>query len=291
MEPVSADVLPTITLEQDSLSLTTSSTNLTQFLEDLGSSEVDSNVTATVFNLSREIFSDSELNILKKGMKFVPTPRHYDDLELKADILTLLYKMKWNFFHQNKTARKNPAAPDLIKMTTHGLFPPKPRDRNQLLLCNQIENINLKKLTKPRYNMSNGLYKALNSIINKLDKIVIKEADKGSGVVIMSTDYYDRKIKEMLDDPTYKVVDIDCSSIVKRSKAFATKYQQSLTKNEFEAIFKQESYMAGFYGLPKIHKSCIIKEATTNQNSDIVNSVEPDDLPFRPIVSCRDCPT
>ena len=107
----------------------------------------------------------------------------------------------------------------------------------------------------------------------------------------MSTDYYDRKIKEMLDDPTYKVVDIDCSSIVKRSKAFATKYQQSLTKNEFEAIFKQESYMAGFYGLPKIHKSCIIKEATTNQNSEIVNSVEPDDLTFRPIVSCRDCPT
>ena len=259
-------------------------------MEDLGGFDA-SDVTPTVFNLSGEIFSESELTILKKGMKFVPTPRNCDNLELKADILTLLYKIKWHFFHQNKNSQNSPAESDLITMTTHGKAPPKPRDQNQLSLCSHIENITPKKTAKPKYNMSDDLYKALNTIINKLDKIVIKEADKGSGVVIMSAGYYDRKIQEMLDDPTYEVVDIDCSSIVKRTKSFATRNKQSLSKNEFEAIIKQEAYMAGFYGLPKIHKSSIIKDATKIQNSEIVHFLEPEDLKFRPIVSCRDCPT
>ena len=134
-------------------------------------------------------------------MKFVPTPLNCDSLELKADILTLLYKIKWYFFHQNKNSQNSPAEPDLITMTTHGKVPPKARDQNQLSLCSHIENITPKKTNKPRYNMSDDLYKALNTIINKLDKIVIKEADKESGVVIFQQIITIEKFKKCLTIP------------------------------------------------------------------------------------------
>ena len=49
--------------------------------------------------------------------------------------------------------------------------------------------------------------------------------------------------------------------------------------------------MASFYSLPKIHKSEKIKDATDCQKSELIICPEPDDLKFRPIVSCRDCPT
>ena len=129
------------------------------------------------------------------------------------------------------------------------------------------------------------------SLIQKLDHLVIKEADKGSGVVVMSKDFYESKIAEMLSDPIYEVANIDCTGLVKRVKAFTKKQKTNLTKGEFEAIIKQEAYFASFYGLPKIHKSQMIKRATNSQQSEIIICPEPEDLKFRPIVSCRDCPT
>ena len=95
----------------------------------------------------------------------------------------------------------------------------------------------------------------------------------------------------MLADPTYEITDTDCTSLVKKVKHFATQHKPQLSKVEFDAVIKQEAYMASFYGLPKIHKSKKIKDATDCQKSELIVCSEPDDLKFRPIVSCRDCPT
>ena len=249
-------------------------------------------ITPTVFNLSEYTLSNDEFSVLKKGMKFVPTPLKTDTLEWKADLSTLLYKIKWHLYFSNNTAeQKVETKPDLISLKTHGKSPPKPKDSKQISLCSRIEKIEHKKLLKPKRNMSPGLYKALEGIINKLDELTIKEADKGSGIVIMPKNFYDRKIKDMLQDTTYEETDMDCSSLVKLTKAFANKYKNSFTKKEFEAITKQESYLATFYGLPKIHKSSMIQQAIANQQNELITCVTPEDLKFRPIVSCRDCPT
>ena len=134
-------------------------------------------------------------------------------------------------------------------------------------------------------------YNALQCLIQKLDDLVIKEADKGSGVVVMSKDFYELKIAELLSDPIYEATNIDCTGLVKRVKSFTNQHKTKLTKREYEAVIKQESYLASFYGLPKIHKSQLIKTATNSQQSEIITCPEPEDLKFRPIVSCRDCPT
>ena len=54
---------------------------------------------------------------------------------------------------------------------------------------------------------------------------------------------------------------------------------------------KQESYLANFYGLPKIHKSRQITDATAEQRSDLIICETPIDLKFRPIVAGQNCPT
>ena len=43
-------------------------------------------VSDNVFNLSRRNISDSELNLLSKGLSFVPTPERIDRYQLKNDL-------------------------------------------------------------------------------------------------------------------------------------------------------------------------------------------------------------
>ena len=61
------------------------------------------------------------------------------------------------------------------------------------------------------------------------------------------------------------------------------------------ATTKTESYLATTYGLPKIHKSQLVKAATIahvqQSNSSVIKMNYPEDLSFRPIISCTTCPT
>ena len=58
-----------------------------------------------------------------------------------------------------------------------------------------------------------------------------------------------------------------------------------------KAVLNNSTSMATFYGLPKIHKSRTLLEKAKNSNSVVINCPCPEDLTFRPIVSCRQCPT
>ena len=68
-------------------------------------------------------------------------------------------------------------------------------------------------------NKTAPLYTALDNLIDS--DLVIKEADKGSGIVIMEQSFYDGKIKEMLSNTTYEKVDIDCTFILQQVISFA----------------------------------------------------------------------
>ena len=85
---------------------------------------------------------------------------------------------------------------------------------------------------------------------------------------------YHRKILDMLKEDTYVISNIDCSTLAKRTKASVERYKSQLHKKELEAITKQEAYIVKFYGLPKIHKSQVIKRSITIQNAKLrVHSV------------------
>ena len=71
------------------------------------------------------------------------------------------------------------------------------------------------------------------------DKIIIKEADKGSAVVVMDKEYYRNKIQEMFNDQNnYKEIDENNGTNImsKIKKNLCQKYHNILTKHEIEYI-------------------------------------------------------
>ena len=59
---------------------------------------------------------------------------------------------------------------------------------------------------------------------------------------------------------------------------------ECMTNKEIDYLTNFEARESLFYGLPKVHKSTIIKTAIENQNSKYITCPNPEYLSFRPIV-------
>ncbi|XP_062602273.1 uncharacterized protein LOC134263937, partial [Saccostrea cucullata] len=213
-----------------------------------------------IFNLSHRQLTDSEIKLLSKGLKYTPTPQ-VNNQELKTDIKAYTRRLRLReYFHESDTSESDSESTDAEEtdlVRNKSKFNPK-RGRNKTLdaVCDTLENIHFP--NKPRTikpNLSKEEEKALKNLSDD-PTIIIKEADKGGGVVLMNKDFY--KIYGPL------------------SEGLTDKEKDYLTNFEF-----RESQ---FYGLPKVHKSKIIKDAIKEQNSICITCADPADLSFRPIV-------
>ena len=206
--------------------------------------------------------------------------------EFNVDMHCTTRKMKLADFHRNfKAPNKPDSSLVCLKSQKAG---PKPYDPSLLLLCKNRGDY--------KHNMPSAMFAAVKELLLD-DKITIKEADKGSGVVIMDTEYYMDNVRRMLQNDTYEKCIIDCTNLQKKVSSFVNKQKEILTTKEFEGLTKQLSFLATFNALPKIHKSNDISRATLTQMQsstecpDVVQCPRPEDRTFRPIVLCQDCPT
>ena len=112
--------------------------------------------------------------------------------------------------------------------------------------------------SNPRDNIKK-LRRALDSLICKTEKdVVIKSADKGDIIVIMSPEFYLSMCMDELSNTDYyeMVGEIDPSPLVMEAvTSFAERYRHSLTPNEYVYLKESKYAMANFYMLPKLHKS------------------------------------
>ena len=136
---------------------------------------------------------------------------------------------------------------------------------------------------------------ALKGLIELRDanQIVIMPADKGGAVVILEADHYKRMVENVFHDPEYFE---DCDSnrmreIIGKIKSLCKKFESQLTKDEISCLTNFDFKEANFYGLPKIHKSSVIKDAVKGQRSEVVNVLSPHDLKIRPIIGGPASPT
>ena len=250
--------------------------------------KIQEEITPTIFNLSSTVLTQDDIDLLKNGLKFIPSPKRLDNVEFESDIMGLSDKVKWNYAFNKPLVQHNTP----MVSSPSQKYPPKPKNAQIKLLLNNIESITpqLKSWTNYHKNMPNKLYKALERLIQS--DTIIKSADKGSGVVLMDNDFYNDAIREMLSDTnTYSPVEMDCGTLILKIEAFVYKWRSVFTKYEQDVITKEPSDMAFMYGLPKIHKSKSIQEATNLQKGMIITIHRPKDLKFRPIISCRKCPT
>ena len=120
--------------------------------------------------------------------------------------------------------------------------------------------------------------------------IIIKPADKGGAVVVLSTEHYKTMIMHHLDDAsTYKKLDLNIDmKIHKNLKKLLHIYNKCFTESEQKFPNEKSFETSNFYGLPK---SKAIKAAIHSQNTEVVEVREPRDLKLRPIAREPNCQT
>ena len=152
-------------------------------------------VSPNVVNLSKRNLSDAEISLLSKGLKFVPTPTILNKAKIKEELEVFGRKLRlmWYFRNDDRETISNP-------FQKKSKFNPKRNDASIEIYLSRLEeeilnidtNINYSNLTKEER-------KALYSLRDDTS-IVIKEADKGSAVVVWDREDYLAEAEKQLDD-------------------------------------------------------------------------------------------
>ena len=131
-------------------------------------------------------------------------------------------------------------------------------------ICKELEHtkVSLFKTKDNLQTLRKGL-DSLSQIIEKKKEIIVKLADKGSILVIMSQDYYWNICQSHVSDTSYyrMLNDTDPSNIVQQPVTqFADKYKLMLTLKEDNYLTKRKHKISNLYMLLKLHKSKRIYE-------------------------------
>ncbi|CAG2195900.1 unnamed protein product [Mytilus edulis] len=237
-----------------------------------------------IINLSHRKLQLREINLLKRGLKFTPTPNE-DKTQLGADIDEFGRRLRINYiFCEDNEENEEEENKPLVRNKSDWI--PKPtKDKD---LEETIKTLKTNSLTSNK-NVKDNLTREEKTALQNLksDKsIIIKEADKGNAVVIMDREYYRDNILNMLQDEmsyevTDKKLDRQTSTMIKK---LLKKHKTELFEEEIDYISNSKFSESYFYGLPKIHKSKEISNAISEQNSEYIELLTPNDLKFRPIV-------
>ena len=137
---------------------------------------------------------------MSRGLKFTPTPNKSNDEQLSNDIAEFHRKIRLKeYFYTNENIQED----DSLVRNNSNFEPPKGRNHSlddYIEITKVIPQNSSKKSSS--FNLTRNERKALDSLANDTS-IVIKEADKGGGIVIMNKDFYKRKILEMLVDKSF----------------------------------------------------------------------------------------
>ena len=247
-----------------------------------------------IVNLSDQTLSKDQLDALSKGLKFCPTPGAPDPGESVEDLNRLHRRVRQIAFFENpEFANDHDDTGDLqsqtqnldslspfkhrkFKLPSSGRGPPAPPNVEAMVKSNETDFIKRRAFTNPSStNFSPKERKAITELRNN-PSIVIKPADKGGAVVILSrSDYLREGFNQLSQTEYYQLLDTDI-----------TETHRTIVQNAIEDMFQNgeidetvKAYLtdkhcrtAKFYLLPKIHKN-----------------INPP--PGRPIMSANGCPT
>ena len=150
-------------------------------------------VKPKIINLSSYKLDTHQIDLLKLGTKFCPTPKA-NIIELKNDLKEFERKLRI----KEKFLDTDLIDESLVRNTST-YFPEKGTNKELEDFFKRLWDLHLGIKSNIKDNLSAKQKKALNDLINNKE-IIIKEADKGNAIVIMNKDYYIAKIQEMLND-------------------------------------------------------------------------------------------
>ena len=213
-------------------------------------------VSKNVINLSQRQLTKSQISLLSKGFKFVPTLNRIGKAKLKQDLDIFGRKLRlmWHFrkdegtFDCNKKFRSksrfNPKNKNVIIETYLSSLEEK-------LLDNGIPKDKFNNLTKKE---RDALYSLKND-----NTIVTKGAGKGSGVVVWDGENYLKEAhKQLSNEEVYGLLEVTNDPSTLKSTIFTAlnkiRARGDLSADTLEYFLNKDPNFARFYLLPKIHK-------------------------------------
>ena len=205
-------------------------------------------VNDNILNLSKRQLNNAEISILSKGLKFVTTPRFVDQAALKTDLEAFGRKLRlaWHF----RNDENNPFEYNPFKKKTN--FNPKNKDVAIEMYLSKVEEEILNINTKLKYhNVTKDERNAIDSLKDDTS-IIIKEADKGSGIVIWDREDYLKEAEYQLKDANvYEKLEGDSiSPLIKVIKSALSKMQKEVTFLTRHWIISSRKSLKRLYSVP-----------------------------------------
>ena len=142
-------------------------------------------VSPNVTNLSTRILSKAEISLLSKGLKFIPTLISANKALIKEELECFGRKLHllWHFWNKESITKSNP-------FKRKSTFNSKGKDAAIGLYLSRLEEEIMAIDTKLSYsNLTKEERLALN-LLRDNTSVIIKEVDKGSGVVVWDREDY-----------------------------------------------------------------------------------------------------
>ena len=174
-------------------------------------------------NLSKAELTEQEKSVLVKGLNFAPTQTKVPKAEYIASAESALLGLK-DIEGANNARVKVSALLKSVRRPESNL---SARDRRTLKELDQRENI------------------------------VIAPADKGSIVVVLDADDYDKKVRDLIDHPPFQKVKKDPTKLVegKLNKYLFKLHQEgTIDRDLYNTLRSSSCPLPRFYGRVKIHK-------------------------------------
>lgn len=171
------------------------------------------------------------------------------------------FERKLQLFHFFKDKEEDDDDEEYVRLAfeENPNYWPKKLNKNITELCREVkkEIHNLYKQSSNYYNLSKAEIKALNEL-KRNQNIIIKKADKNSGLVVMNKKDYETKVYTQLRDiKVYTPLKEDDSQNVKikSDKLLKTLLDNnSITDKQYHNLTNYSVKPPIFYGIPKIHK-------------------------------------
>ena len=212
-----------------------------------------------------------EIDILKLGLSFTPTPKQ-NIAKLKNDIFQFTRKLWLNYHHQSN----NIVDESIVKLeSTNTLKPNENTDSENIFKELEHTKISLLQAKDNLYTLRKELDSRWRKIENK--EIIVKPAEKGSFIIIMSPDYYWNICQAQVSDTLFYRILNDAGPlniVQQRFTQFADKWKPMLTLKDYNYLTKTKHKISNLYMLPKLHKSKQINEIIQKQQCEYINIKE-----------------
>ena len=218
-------------------------------------------------NLSDTQLTAEQINLLSRGLKFIPTPVMKENQirrQLLSDFNQFARRMRLQYIYHDQNTEQHPF------QVKSSWIPPIQRS---VALENYLEEVKIKlaetPLVKPKNDLPPGEQRALKELINNKE-IILKKADKGTTTVVINRENKINERQTQLDDRNnYQPLDKPMvRDTFQRVKHLINSPHQAGCIDEMTAKWFNQTpdppRIPVFYTLKKIHKPTLVCNAYEN---------------------------